>query len=318
MASETLIPVLASLVSVIAAIFSVYFASNSRQRGSEKQYNYTRSLIEASLDPLVTISPSGKVMDVNDATISATGVDRQALIGTDFSDYFTDSEKARAGYQKVLNEGFIKDLELCLKHVNGHETPVLYNASLYRNNIGQIQGIFAAARDITEIVKLREKLQHTALYDPITNLPNRKLLEEKGQLILSEANRLEQKATVAFVDINHFKEINDSFGHETGDQLLQWFANRLKPVLRTSDVICRLGDDEFVIIFNLDNEDSIDYQGLINNALADKFPVDTGDEIIHIEISASIGSSTFPDDSEKLKELIYLADKECSKQKKNM
>jgi PAS domain S-box-containing protein len=111
---------------------------------------YARSLIEASLDPLVTISVEGKITDVNCATEEVTGASREQLIGTDFSDYFTEPEKARAGYVEVFRQGFVRDYSLELKHRDGQVTPVLYNASVYRDKTGQIMGVFAAARDITE------------------------------------------------------------------------------------------------------------------------------------------------------------------------
>jgi PAS domain S-box-containing protein len=111
---------------------------------------YNRSLIEASLDPLVTIAPDGKITDVNNATEKVTGLSRQQLIGTDFSDYFTDSGKARAGYEQVFREGSAQDYELEIRHDAGHATPVLYNASVYRDEAGDVMGVFAAARDISE------------------------------------------------------------------------------------------------------------------------------------------------------------------------
>jgi PAS domain S-box-containing protein len=111
---------------------------------------YARSLIEASLDPLVTISSDGKIMDVNHALEEATGVPREQLIGSDFSDYFTEPEKARAGYEEVFRQGFVRDYPLELKHRDGQVTLVMYNASVYRDNTGRIMGVFAAARDITK------------------------------------------------------------------------------------------------------------------------------------------------------------------------
>lgn len=125
---------------------------------------YARSLIEASLDPLVTIGPNGKITDVNHATEAITGVERKQLIGDDFSDYFTDPDKAREGYEKVLLEGLVRDYPLTVRHVSGKTTNVLYNATLYRNEAGEVQGIFAAARDITELEKSEEARRSAALY----------------------------------------------------------------------------------------------------------------------------------------------------------
>ena len=124
---------------------------------------YARSLIEASLDPLATISPEGKITDVNRMTEEATGVERTALIGTDFADYFTEPEQARAGYRRGPAGGFVRDYPLTIRHRSGRTTDVLYNTTLYRNEAGEPQGVFAAARDITERklaeVALRNEMQ---------------------------------------------------------------------------------------------------------------------------------------------------------------
>ncbi len=111
---------------------------------------YNRSLIEASLDPLVTITPEGKIGDVNKATEKVTGYTRTELIGTDFHSYFNDPEKARLGYQKVFETGTVRDYALEIRNKNGSITPVLYNASVYRDEAGEVLGVFAVARDITD------------------------------------------------------------------------------------------------------------------------------------------------------------------------
>jgi PAS domain S-box-containing protein len=120
---------------------------------------YARSLIEASVDPLVTISPEGKITDVNEATIKVTGAAREKLIGADFANYFTEPEKAREGYQRVFSEGFVKDYPLTIRHVDGRLTDVLYNASVYKDVRGNVLGVFAAARDITGRKKAEERFR---------------------------------------------------------------------------------------------------------------------------------------------------------------
>ena len=122
---------------------------------------YPRSLIEASLDLLVTIAPDGKITDVNEATEKVTGRKRNELIGSDFSGYFTQPAKAKEGYEQVFNKGTVRDYPLELRHKNGKTTPVLYNASVYKDKSGDIVGVFAAARDITEIKRIEEALQAT-------------------------------------------------------------------------------------------------------------------------------------------------------------
>ena len=121
------------------------------EREIKKLNQYMRSLIEASLDPLVTISPLGKITDVNVSTETATGQTRCELIGSDFTDYFTAPEKAQAAYEQVFREGSVRDYPLELRHRNGNVIPVLYNASVYRNESNEVVGVFAAARDMSEI-----------------------------------------------------------------------------------------------------------------------------------------------------------------------
>ena len=118
---------------------------------------YSRSLIEASLDPLVTISPEGKITDVNEATAKVTGASREKLIGADFANYFTEPDKAREGYQRGFSEGFVTDYPLTIRHADGRLTDVLYNASVYKDGRGNVLGVFAAARDITGRKKAEEK-----------------------------------------------------------------------------------------------------------------------------------------------------------------
>ena len=122
---------------------------------------YARSLIEASLDPLVTISLDGKITDVNEATVRVTGVARQQLIGTDFPDYFTEPDKAREGYGQVFADGLVTDYPLTIRNTSGGLTDVLYNASVYRDADDNVSGVFAAARDVTErkkVTRLQEDI----------------------------------------------------------------------------------------------------------------------------------------------------------------
>src|SRR5260370_34585312 len=94
------------------------------------------------------ISPEGKLTDVNEGSIKVTGISRENLIGTDFSDYFTEPKKAREGYQRVFAEGFVTDYPLTIRHTDGRLTDVLYNASVYKNAQGSVLGVFAAPRDV--------------------------------------------------------------------------------------------------------------------------------------------------------------------------
>ena len=135
-----------------------------REETIKQAAHYARSLLEASLDPMVTISAEGKITDVNEASVSVTGVTREALIGTDFGDYFTDPMRAREGYQQAFAKGFVTDYPLALRHSSGRITDVLYNASVYRDEQGRVLGVFAAARDVTERKKAESYIQAASVF----------------------------------------------------------------------------------------------------------------------------------------------------------
>ncbi len=120
--------------------------SNSVKLASQ----YSLSLIEASLDPLVTISIEGKITDMNEATVNITGIPREKLIGTDFLNYFTEPQKAREVYQEVFSNGSVTDSPLTLRHKDGKLTDVLFNGSVYKDDRGNVIGVVIVARDVTD------------------------------------------------------------------------------------------------------------------------------------------------------------------------
>ena len=120
------------------------------ERTNSHESRYASSLIEASLDPLIVISPNGKVTDMNQAKVNITGVQREMLIGTNFYDYFTEPQKARKVYEDVFEKGFVTDYPLTFRHVNGKLTDVLFNGSVYKNEKGDVVGAVVVARDVAE------------------------------------------------------------------------------------------------------------------------------------------------------------------------
>ncbi len=144
-----------------AAMWAIIRDISERKQAEERMRNlnaYNRTLIEASLDPLATINAVGKIADVNAAMELVTGCPRQEMIGTNFSDYFSAPQQAEAGYRQVFEDGQVRDYPLEIRHRDGRLTPVLYNARLYLDPAGQVNGVFAAARDISERRQAERKL----------------------------------------------------------------------------------------------------------------------------------------------------------------
>jgi PAS domain S-box-containing protein len=167
-------------------------ASIARDITERTRSQYARSLIEASLDPLVTISVEGTITDVNEATIRVTGVPREQLIGTDFSDYFAEPAKARQAYQ-LVSTGSVTDYPLTIRHRNGSLTDVLYSASVYKDAAGAVIGVFAAARDVTaqkraetEVAQQRtkelERLAELERFQKLTVGRELKMIELKNEI----------------------------------------------------------------------------------------------------------------------------------------
>jgi PAS domain S-box-containing protein len=163
-----------SAFSIEKGYFVTIFEDITERKRIEEELHqlvkYNRGLIEASLDPLVIIGQDGKITDVNFATEKITGRTRVQLIGTDFADYFTEPSKARAGYEKAFQKGFIRDYELEVKGNDGSKKPILYNASVYLNEKCEIKGVFAAVHDISKLKQLQEESIKSAKFTAIGQL----------------------------------------------------------------------------------------------------------------------------------------------------
>jgi PAS domain S-box-containing protein len=145
---------------------------------------YSLSLIEASLDPLFTISPDGKITDMNQATVNIIGLTREKLTGTDFLDYFTEPQMAREVYQEVFAKGSVADSPLTLRHTDGKLTDVLFNGSVYKDDLGNVLGVVVVARDITEQKRIA------------TEFMEAKVFAEFATIIAEEAKSKAESATL--------------------------------------------------------------------------------------------------------------------------
>ena len=150
---------------------------------------YSLSLIEASRDPLVTISPEGKITDMNEATVNITGLTRQELTGTDFFDYFTEPQKAREVYLEVFAKGSVADSPLTLRHKYGKLTDVLFNGSVYKDDRGNVLGVVIVARDVTEQKRISGELTEAIVFAELAVG-----IAEEAKIKAEEAKRVAENA----------------------------------------------------------------------------------------------------------------------------
>lgn len=161
-------------------------------------------------------------------------------------------------------------------------------------------------RSENKIMGLNEELSFTSLHDSLTGLPNRYNLYSQLKLMVANANRYERKFAVLFLDLDHFKNINDTLGHNVGDALLKAVSQKLKSMIRENDIVARIGGDEFIIILN-DFSDSGSLEQVISNIL-DAFHHEWTVQKHFLRLSTSIGVAVYPDDSKEINELMKFAD----------
>jgi diguanylate cyclase (GGDEF)-like protein len=188
---------------------------------------------------------------------------------------------------------------------DGSRFPVRLSVTALRDENGTLKGFLGIAFDVTEQKRTEEYIRHIALHDALTGLPNRALLDDRVSVAIEQQRRNNTGFTLAMMDIDRFKNINDSMGHHIGDRLLKEFAERVKSCLRPADTLARIGGDEFVLLLPESDEAGAEHAiGRIRHALAS--PIDLGSQKVHI--TSSIGISVFPHDGPNLHELLRCAD----------
>lgn len=267
---------------------------------------YARSLIEASLDPLVTISVDGKIMDVNEAAVQGIGVPREKLVGSDFAEYFTEPDKARAAYRRAFTQGTVRNQPLTMRNASGRLTEVLYNASVYLAQDGETAGVLAVARDITER-RRAERAEERARRDSLTDLYNHRtfyaLLEEE----VARTRRFDRPLSLLMLDIDHFKSVNDTLGHQAGDAILRGLSDLLVKQVRAVDRVCRYGGEEFTVIMP-ETDAAVAMQTAERlRGVVERQPFDT-DEGKTAEITVSIGVATSSQGAGSPDEIVKAAD----------
>ena len=216
------------------------------------------------------------------------------------------SGNSRKSVRNALVRG--KQLQIAgdMFNFSGTQFPVEINVAAMLDSRKKVQGAVLVFQDITERKKLEDQLVQMAKYDSLTGLANRTLFMEFLNTSLARSERREKSTAVLFLDLDHFKEINDTLGHDAGDQLLVSVAKRVQGCVREGDMVARLGGDEFAIVLD-DVADPNDARQIAEKILADlQQPHDLGQE--QRQVGTSIGIAAFPESGKAADELIKAAD----------
>jgi diguanylate cyclase (GGDEF)-like protein/PAS domain S-box-containing protein len=261
----------------------------------------------------------GRFIYVSDRAQAVFGCPTSDMIGRTPADFMPEEETARVREwlgRRLQPDGSFRDLEQRVISAGGEVRWLLVNAVGMFDEHGQRIGQRGAARDITERKQAEARITHLATRDPLTDLPNRVLLGDRLQQALLNAKRQGTAVAVLFIDLDRFKHINDSLGHDVGDELLRHVAARLTECLRRGDTLARLGGDEFVLLLAPIErpEDAAKVAIRILEALARPFSLKRGAEV---GTGASIGISVYPHDGEEPETLMKKADLAMYQAKEN-
>jgi len=286
---------------------------------SERLHRY---IVNTSPDIIYILDQDGHFTFINERIESLLGFSKEEIVGKHYSFLVHHDDMEQAKY--VFNERRIgtraaKNIELRLKckddgksrHFNNRTLPIELSAmGMYTGNSqssSSYTGTYGVARDVTERKIAEETINFQAYHDLLTKLPNRALLRDRLSLAISQAKREDEKLAVMFLDLDRFKNINDSLGHMIGDELLQQVSMRLKECIRAADTLARFGGDEFTLMLpRLHNarDDACKLANKITNILKQPFNIE-GHELY---VSASIGIALYPQDGTSIDTLIKHAD----------
>ncbi|MCD8513957.1 MAG: EAL domain-containing protein [Nitrincola sp.] len=269
-----------------------------QRRRADALTRQAASVFEHANEGIIITDPQGKILDINAAFTNITGYSKEDVIGknprilrSNYHDQAFYDEMWKALEQTGLWRG-----ELWNRHKNGQIYAELLNISTIRKPNGEVIRYIGIFSDITQLKQQQKQLEFMAHYDALTGLPNRVLLADRLQQAMAQAIRRKNKVAVVFLDLDGFKNINDSHDHEFGDLLLIHIANKMKSVMRDGDTLARFGGDEFVAVL-------LDFPNFASSLPVLERLLHTCAEPVTIKgrkisVTASIGVSYFPQEEE--------------------
>lgn len=271
----------------------------TERKASEARY---RLLFERNLAGVYRTGADGRIVECNDACARILGCERrEELLGLDTRTFYFDEQDRVAVLSQLESNKQLSNLELKLKRRDGTPVWVLENVTLLEE--GMLEGTII---DITDRKHAIEQIEYQAYHDALTGLPNRALFRDRVTLALAHARRAGVTSAVMFLDLDHFKHVNDTLGHTVGDRLLQAIAARLVNCVRAEDTVARMGGDEFTILLAelTERRAAIAVAEKVLEAVRQPVVIDEHE----IFVTTSIGIGIFPDHGDDAESLLRNAD----------
>ena len=283
------------------------FRDIRQRKRVEAELKLSSRVFESSQEAIMITDAARNIVSVNPAFSEMTGYAAEEVIGKNPRLLGAGRQSAEffAGMWHDINSENRWQGEIWNRRKNGDVYPVWLTISVYRGASGEILNYVGIESDISERHAAQESIRQLAYYDPLTRLPNRTLLQDRVEQALAVAEREGKQVALFFIDLDHFKKINDSLGHFAGDQLLIQVAQRLLDCIRRMDTVARLGGDEFVVLLSeVTLEGAADVARKVIAAIARPYAVE-GHEL---SVTPSLGISLFPQDGRDFEALLKHAD----------
>ncbi|OPX54224.1 PAS domain S-box-containing protein/diguanylate cyclase (GGDEF) domain-containing protein [Oceanospirillum multiglobuliferum] len=275
---------------------------------STQRLKLAASVFENTAEAIVVSDANNQIVSVNEAFTRITGYRQTEVKGLNpkmLSSGKQDPEFYQDMWESLRDKGRWQG-EVWNKRKNGELYAEWLSITVLKNARGDVENYVAVFSDVTDRKEQEELIRYQANYDALTALPNRVLFNDRLNQAIANSKRNSTRGVVMFIDLDHFKEVNDTLGHEAGDQLLISVAERLKRATRESDTVARMGGDEFTLM--LPQFTSVADAGKVAENIIEELSrvFVLGDNRAHI--SASIGITIFPDDAQELKRILQNAD----------
>jgi diguanylate cyclase (GGDEF)-like protein/PAS domain S-box-containing protein len=292
---------LASVADILAGYIS--------RKQHEDRLRRAAAVLESTHEGVLITDLDSRIVVINPAFTQITGYSETEILGKTPSllrSEHHDTAFYRQLWTSVEQNGFWQG-EIWNRRKSGEVYPEWLTISAVRDERGDVTNYVGVFSDISQIKNAEERLTHLAHYDALTDLPNRVLMQTLLKHALDRARREDHVLAVLFMDLDRFKNINDSLGHTAGDELLQIASSRLRERIRNSDTVARLGGDEFVLLLEElhDTDDAANIAQNVINLFNQSIRLSTGQDVY---VGASIGISVFPNDGNTADELIRNAD----------